>query len=53
LRSSQVYEAAALDNTSRWRSFRHITLPAIRHSVILVAVTQLIAQLQCSARSSC
>lgn len=41
-----VYEAAALDNTSRWRSFRHITLPAIRHSVILVAVTQLIAQLQ-------
>ncbi|MRW91444.1 ABC transporter permease subunit [Duganella sp. FT80W] len=41
-----VYEAAALDNTSRWRSFRHITLPAIRHSVVLVAVTQLIAQLQ-------
>ena len=41
-----VYEAAALDNTSRWRSFRHITLPAIRHSVILVAVTQMIAQLQ-------
>jgi multiple sugar transport system permease protein len=41
-----VYEAAALDNTSRWRSFRHITLPAIRHSVILVAVTQSIAQLQ-------
>jgi multiple sugar transport system permease protein len=41
-----VYEAAALDNTSRWRSFRYITLPAIRHSVILVAVTQLIAQLQ-------
>jgi multiple sugar transport system permease protein len=41
-----VYEAAALDNTSRWRSLRHITLPAIRHTVILVAVTQLIAQLQ-------
>jgi multiple sugar transport system permease protein len=41
-----VYEAAALDNTSRWRSFRHITLPAVRHTVILVAVTQLIAQLQ-------
>lgn len=41
-----VYEAAALDNTSRWRSFRHITLPAIRHSVILVAVTQMIAQMQ-------
>lgn len=41
-----VYEAAALDNTSRWRSFRHITLPAIRHSVVLVALTQMIAQLQ-------
>lgn len=41
-----VYEAAALDNTSRWRSFRYITLPAIRHSVILVAVTQFIAQMQ-------
>ncbi len=41
-----VYEAATLDNTSRWRCFRHITLPAIRHTVILVAVTQLIAQLQ-------
>lgn len=41
-----VYEAAALDNTSRWRSFRHITLPAIRHGVVLVAVTQMIAQLQ-------
>lgn len=41
-----VYEAAALDNTSRWRTFRHITLPAIRRTVVLVAVTQLIAQLQ-------
>jgi multiple sugar transport system permease protein len=41
-----VYEAAALDNTSRWRSLRGITLPAIKHTVLLVAVTQLIAQLQ-------
>lgn len=41
-----VYEAAALDNTSRWRSFRFITLPAIRRTVVLVAITQLIAQLQ-------
>lgn len=42
----EVYEAAALDNTSRWRSFRHITLPAIRHVLMLVVVTQVIAQLQ-------
>ncbi|MES2739750.1 MAG: sugar ABC transporter permease [Pseudomonadota bacterium] len=41
-----VYEAAALDNASRWRGFRYITLPAIRHSVLLVALTQMIAQLQ-------
>ena len=43
---ADVYEAAALDNTSRWRSFRHITLPAIRHIVLLVAITQVIGQLQ-------
>jgi multiple sugar transport system permease protein len=41
-----IYEAAALDNTSRWRSFRFITLPAIRRTVVLVAITQLIGQLQ-------
>lgn len=41
-----VYEAAALDNTSRWRSFRFITLPAIRRTVVLVTITQLIGQLQ-------
>jgi multiple sugar transport system permease protein len=41
-----VYEAAALDNTNRWRSLRYITLPAIKHTVLLVALTQLIGQLQ-------
>jgi multiple sugar transport system permease protein len=41
-----VHEAAALDNTSRWRVFRWITLPAIRRTVVLVAVTQMIGQLQ-------
>jgi multiple sugar transport system permease protein len=42
----EVYEAAALDNASRWRAFRYITLPAIKHVLALVAVTQVIAQLQ-------
>lgn len=41
-----LYEAAALDNTSRWRSFRHITLPALRRTLMLVAIVQLLGQLQ-------
>jgi len=41
-----LYEAAALDNTSRWRSFRFITLPALRRTLILVAIVQLLGQLQ-------
>jgi multiple sugar transport system permease protein len=41
-----VYEAAALDNASRWRTLRFITLPAIRRTVVLVTITQLIGQLQ-------
>jgi multiple sugar transport system permease protein len=41
-----VYEAAALDNASRWRTLRYITLPAIRRTVVLVTITQLIGQLQ-------
>lgn len=41
-----VYEAASLDNASRWRTFRSITLPAIKRSVALVAVIEVIAQFQ-------
>lgn len=41
-----VYEAAALDNASRWASLRCITMPAIRRTVVLVTITQLIGQLQ-------
>jgi multiple sugar transport system permease protein len=41
-----VYEAAALDNASRWTTLRRITLPAIRRTVVLVAITQAIGQLQ-------
>jgi multiple sugar transport system permease protein len=40
------YEAAALDNATRWQSFRFITLPAIRRTVVLVAIVQLLGQLQ-------
>jgi len=41
-----LYEAAALDNASRWRSFRFITLPALRRTLVLVAIIQLLGQLQ-------
>ncbi len=41
-----LYEAAALDNASRWRAFRFITLPALRRTLILVAIVQLLGQLQ-------
>ncbi|MET0210088.1 MAG: sugar ABC transporter permease [Burkholderiaceae bacterium] len=41
-----LYEAAALDNASRWRSFRFITLPALRRTLILVGIVQMLGQLQ-------
>jgi multiple sugar transport system permease protein len=41
-----VYEAAAMDNASRWRTFVSITLPAIRRTVALVAVIEVILQFQ-------
>lgn len=43
---NEVYEAAALDNASRWRTLWHITLPAIRRTVALVAVIEVILQFQ-------
>jgi len=41
-----VYEAAALDNAGPWARLRHITLPALQRVLVLVAITQVIAQLQ-------
>jgi multiple sugar transport system permease protein len=43
---AEVYEAAALDNSTRWRTLWHITLPAIRRTVALVAVIEVILQFQ-------
>ncbi|MCW5258636.1 sugar ABC transporter permease [Verminephrobacter aporrectodeae subsp. tuberculatae] len=42
----EVYEAAALDSASRWRTLRHVTLPAIRRTVALVAIVEVILQFQ-------
>lgn len=41
-----VYEAAALDRASRWTTFRRVTLPALRRTVLLVVMLQTAAQLQ-------
>jgi multiple sugar transport system permease protein len=41
-----LYEAAALDRASRWRTFVSITLPALKRTTILVVMLQTAAQLQ-------
>ena len=46
-----IYEAAALDNASRWRTFVSITLPSIKRTVALVAVIEVILQFQLFGQS--
>lgn len=41
-----IYEAAALDNTSRWRSLTRITLPSLKRTVVLVALIEVIREFQ-------
>lgn len=41
-----MYEAAALDRASVWMTFWKLTLPSLRHTVILVVMLQTAAQLQ-------
>lgn len=43
---ADVYEAAALDRAGRWTTFRRITLPSIRRTLLLVVMLQTAAQLQ-------
>ena len=43
---TDVYEAAALDRASRWTTFRRITLPSLRRTLLLVVMLQTAAQLQ-------
>lgn len=42
----ELYEAAELDNASRWRTLISITMPAIRRTVALVAIMEVILQFQ-------
>jgi multiple sugar transport system permease protein len=46
-----MYEAAALDRASIWKTFLRITLPSLRHTVILVVMLQTAAQLQMFGQS--
>ena len=44
--STDLYEAAALDNASRWTQFRRITWPLVWPVTVLVLTIQLILQLK-------
>lgn len=46
-----MYEAAALDNSSSWTTFGRITVPALRRTLILVVMLQTAAQLQLFGQS--
>jgi multiple sugar transport system permease protein len=43
---AELYEAAALDSAGRWRTFRSVTLPCLRRSVVLVTVIEILRQVQ-------
>ena len=34
----ELYEAAAMDGASAWQRFRHVTLPSIRHVILVVCL---------------
>jgi multiple sugar transport system permease protein len=46
-----MYEAAALDRATKWTTFWRITLPSLRHTLILVIMLQTAAQLQLFGQS--
>lgn len=48
---ADMYEAAALDRSSRWTTFWRITLPSLRRTLILVVMLQTAAQLQLFGQS--
>lgn len=39
----ELYEAAAIDGASAWHRFRHITLPSIRHVLLVVVLVSTIS----------
>jgi ABC-type sugar transport system permease subunit len=43
---SMLYEAASIDGAGRWQSFRHITLPMLRPTILFMVVITTIGYLQ-------
>lgn len=37
----QLYEAARIDGANRWRQIWHITLPALRHTIVILLILRL------------
>jgi multiple sugar transport system permease protein len=42
----ELYEAAALDNAGRWKTFWNVTLPSIRRTFALVVIIEVVLQFQ-------
>ncbi len=42
----ELYEAAALDGASRWRQFLHVTIPALRPTILFTVIVSAIGSLQ-------
>jgi len=43
---AELYEAAVLDNASRWRTLWSITLPSITRTFVVVTIYEIVAQFQ-------
>ena len=43
---NDLYEAAVVDGAARWRSFRSITIPSLKPTIIFVVITSTIGGLQ-------
>ena len=43
---SELYEAAVLDNASRWRTLWSITLPSITRTFVVVVIYEIVLQFQ-------
>jgi cellobiose transport system permease protein len=42
----ELYEAAAVDGATRWRQFRHVTIPMLRPTIIFTVIVSTIGGMQ-------
>jgi cellobiose transport system permease protein len=42
----ELFEAAALDGANRWQQFRHVTVPALRPTILFTVIVSAIGSLQ-------